>query len=176
MNKNNYLITYILLALGVICRFLPHPANFAPIGAIAIFSGLYLPKKYTIIIPMLVMLVSDFFIGFYSWQIMVSVYASFAIMGLLGLWARKNKKLSKIIGATLLGSVIFFLFTNASVWLFGTMYSHSFAGLLQSYYMALPFFKNSLMGDIFYTTILVGSVEAIYYFQTKKLSVAENLS
>ena len=167
MNKNKYWVIYLLLALGIICRFIPHAANFAPIGAIAIFSGLYLPKKYAIIVPVIALLISDFFIGFYSWRIMLSVYGSFAIMGTLGLWARKNKSFGKIAGATLLGSLVFFLLTNASVWAFGTMYTHSISGLMQSYYMALPFFRNSLLGDIFYTTILVGTVEAIYYIQAK---------
>ncbi|OGH58834.1 MAG: hypothetical protein A2725_03730 [Candidatus Magasanikbacteria bacterium RIFCSPHIGHO2_01_FULL_33_34] len=168
MNKNNYIILYFLLAIGITFRFLPHTANFVPIGAIAIFSGLYFPKKYAIIIPVIALIISDFFIGFYSWQIMLSVYGSFVIMGLLGLLARKNKSFGKIAGATILGSLIFFLITNASVWIFGTMYSHSISGLIESYYMALPFFKNSLMGDIFYTFILVGTTESVLYYQNKK--------
>lgn len=155
-----YLPAFILITLGIAARFLPHPANFAPIGAIAIFSGLYLPKKWAIALPLAAMFFSDMFIGFYALPIMLSVYAGFIIMGLIGLAIRKNKKLSTILGGTILGSVIFYLLTNAAVWVFGSLYPPTAAGLMQSYYMAIPFFRNSLLGDLFYTGALAGAYEA----------------
>ncbi|MFH1946641.1 MAG: DUF6580 family putative transport protein [Candidatus Magasanikbacteria bacterium] len=155
------IIPTLLIALGIACRFLPHVPNFAPIGAIALFGALYLPKKYALILPISAMFLSDIFIGFYSWQIMTSVYLGFILMGVIGLFVKKNKKFSTIVGGTLLGSILFFLLTNFSVWAFGTMYIHNFAGLMQSYYMALPFFRNSLAGDLFYVGVLVGGYEAI---------------
>ena len=155
-----YLPALILITLGIAARFMPHPANFAPIGAIAIFAGMYLPKKWAIILPVAAMLFSDLFIGFYAWQIMLSVYAGFIIMGLIGLWVRKNKKLSTVLGGTILGSVVFYLITNGAVWAFGSLYAHNPAGLLQSYIMAIPFFRNSLLGDLFYTGALAGAYEA----------------
>jgi hypothetical protein len=164
---------FVLIALGITARFLPHPANFAPIGAIAIFSGLYLPKKWAIVLPLAAMFFSDLFIGFYSLPIMISVYGSFIVMGLIGLWVRKNKKLSMILGGTILGSVIFYLITNGAVWAFGSLYAHNFAGLLQSYIMAIPFFRNSLLGDLFYTGILVGAYEvslALLYREKKAVA------
>jgi hypothetical protein len=151
---------FILITLGIAARFLPHPANFAPIGAIAIFSGIYLPKKWAIILPLAAMFFSDLFIGFYAWPIMLSVYVSFIIMGVIGLAVRKNKKLSTILGGTILGSVIFYLVTNGAVWAFGSLYPPTASGLLQSYYMAIPFFRNSLLGDLFYIGVLVGAYEA----------------
>ena len=154
-----YITLILLLTIGITTRFLPHPANFTAIGAIAMFGGLYLPKRWAIVGPMLAMFVSDIFIGFYAWQIMISVYAGFVIMGGIGLFVRQNKKISTVIGGTLLGSIIFYLFTNFAVWAFGTMYARTLSGLTQSYVMALPFFKNSLMGDLFYTTVLVGGCE-----------------
>ena len=81
MNKK-LLIPLLLIALGFIARLLPHPANFAPIGAIALFSGLYLPKRWAIILPLAIMLISDIFVGFYAWQIMLAVYLSFVLAGL----------------------------------------------------------------------------------------------
>lgn len=162
MNKNNsIIIAALLIALGLVLRLLPHPANFAPIAAIAIFGGLYLPKRWAIILPLIAMFVSDIFIGFYTWQIMVAVYGSFAIVGLIGLLVRKNKKAATVIGGTILGSILFFLITNFAVWTFGTIYAHDFAGLVQCYAMAIPFFKNTLLGDLFYTSVLVGSFELI---------------
>lgn len=150
----------LLLILGVTTRFLPHPANFTAIGALALFGGLYLPKRWAIVAPLIAMFASDIFIGFYSWPIMLSVYASFLVMGLIGLSLRNRKKTRLILGGTLLGSIIFFIVTNWAVWAFGTMYTHSFPGLMESYYAALPFFRNSVAGDLFYTVALVGGYEA----------------
>ena len=166
---------FILIILGIAARFLPHPANFAPIGAIAIFSGLYLPKKWAIVLPLAAMFFSDIFIGFYSWSIMLSVYGGFIIMTLIGLVVRKHKKLSTILGGTILGSVIFYLITNGAVWAFGSLYTHNLAGLLQSYIMAIPFFRNSLLSDLFYTGILVGAYEAslaLIYREKKAIAMA----
>ena len=173
MKNQSLLAVLILLVLGVATRFLPHPANFTAIGAVALFGGLYLPRRWAVVGPLVAMLVSDIFIGFYTWQINLSVYAGFMIMGLIGLWVRRNKKMSTVIGGTILGSVIFFLLTNAAVWAFGTMYAHNFAGLIQSYTMAIPFFKNSLAGDLFYTAVLVGGYELALRAAQSKLASAK---
>ncbi len=164
MKKSYILIILALIITGFAMRLLPHPANFAPIGALALFAGLYLPRKWALIIPLGAMLLSDIIIGFYSWQIMFAVYACFAIVVGIGLLVRKNKKFSTILGGTILGSIIFFLVTNAAVWLFGTMYMHDFSGLMHSYYMAIPFFRNSLMGDLFYTGVFVGVAEGVMHY------------
>ena len=176
MTKSNHfsLVTLILLILGITTRFLPHPANFTAIGALALFGGLYLPRRWAIAGPLLAMFVSDIFIGFYTWQINLSVYVGFVIIGLIGLSIRQNKKISTVIGGTLLGSIIFFLLTNAAVWAFGNMYAHNFAGLIQSYYMALPFFKNSLAGDLFYTTVLVSGYELVKIHKAQKILKLKN--
>lgn len=163
-----YLPAFLLIILGVSTRLLPHPANFAPIAAIALFAGIYLPKKFAIILPMAAMFVSDLVLGFYLWPVMISVYFSFAITGVIGLAIQKHKKISTLLGGTLLASILFFLVTNWAVWAFGTMYTHNFNGLMQSYLMALPFFKNTLLGDLFYTGILVGSMEVIQNYTFSK--------
>lgn len=158
-----------MIATGFILRLLPHPANFAPIMALALFSGLYLPKKLNVIIPVVAMLVSDIFLGFYSLPIMFSVYASFILATLLGTWLKQHKNITNTIFATISGSILFFLITNFSVWAFGTMYAHNFTGLMQSYYMALPFFRNSLLGDLFYVGVFVGVAEMIL-LQSKNIA------
>lgn len=165
MNKK-IIIPVLLIILGIIARFLPHPANFAPIGAIALFGALYLPKKYALILPLIAMFISDIFIGFYSPAIMLAVYGSFLVAGILGLIIRKKKNLFSVLFVTLLSSVLFYLITNTAVWAFGTMYTHNFAGLIQSYTMAIPFFKNSLLGDLFYVGILIGGYEMVMSFRT----------
>lgn len=155
-------MVYFLIFFAIILRFLPHWPNFAPITALALFGGVYLrDKKFALVLPLAVMLVSDFFIGFYSWPVMLSVYLSFGVSGLLGLWLKKHKKIGNTIGVTLIASLQFYLITNFAVWAFGTMYPPTGAGLLQSYINALPFFRNTLAGDLFYVAAMFGVYEAV---------------
>ncbi len=158
----------ILIGLGASSRLLPHPANVVPIGAIALFAGLYMPRRIAIVATLLPMLLSDMIIGFYHWQMMISVYGCFAISIYIGSLI-KQKTLQNVVGATLAGSIIFFGVTNAAVWAFGSMYAKTFTGLMESHTMALPFFRNSLIGDLFFVGILVGSMEAIKSFQANQL-------
>lgn len=167
MNKRiTFILSTILIVLGASARLFPHPANVVPISAIALFAGLYLPKRLAYAIPPVAMFMSDAIIGFYHWQMMATVYAGFIITVYFGTLAQKQKKIAAIVGATLAGSIIFFLLTNAAVWAFGTMYPHTLSGLGQSYFMAIPFFRNSLIGDLFYTGILIGGMELVRILQT----------
>lgn len=165
-----YLPIYLLLILAVATRFLPHPANFTAVGAIALFGGLYLPRRYAVIGPLVVMFISDIFLGFYHPALMAAVYAGFAIMTGIGLVVRRNKKIVTVLGGTILGSMIFYLITNFAVWIFGTMYPHTWSGLINCYYLALPFFKNTLLGDLTYVSVLVGGYELAMNIAAKKLS------
>jgi hypothetical protein len=166
MNKK-LIIPLLLIILGLSARLLPHAPNFTPIFAIAMFGALYLPKKYALVLPLVAMFVSDIFIGFYSWQIMLAVYGSFLFAGVFGLAIRKKKNFFSVISVTLLSSVFFFIITNTAVWAFGTMYTPNLSGLFQSYTMAIPFFKNSLLGNLFYVGILVGGYEFAKTLATK---------
>jgi len=147
--------------IAITSRFIPHLANFTTVGAVALFAGLYLPKKWSLILPITIMFISDIFIGFYSWPIMLSVYTGFVLMVLIGLLIKDNKSIATVFGSTLLGGFLFFLITNWSVWVFSTMYSPTISGLLESYYYALPFWRNMMVGDMFYVTILVGGYELV---------------
>jgi len=154
---------------------MPHPPNVAPIAAIALFGGLYLQKRMAFILPIAAMLVSDLFIGFYSWNMMAAVYMSFILMVGIGFMVKRHKRFSTILSGTLLGSLLFFLITNAAVWGFGTMYPHTLEGLMASYTMAIPFFTNSLMGNLFYVGMLVGSMELVLSY-THKPIVQQSIS
>ena len=159
--KTTVPLVAILFLIGFASRLFPHPANFAPIGAIALFGALYLPRRLAIVLPLLAVFVSDLVIGFYSLPLMAAVYGSFVLTALIGPTIRRRRSFGAVVLATLAGSALFFLVTNAAVWGFGTLYPHTGAGLGQSYIMALPFFRNSLLGDFFYTGILVGGLEAL---------------
>lgn len=133
-------------------RILPHPPNFAPVGALAVMAGTYLPKRYALFLPLFLMFVSDYFIGFYDIKVMAAVYLSFLLYVFLGSFFGKNKKIVNLGGSALLGSILFFLITNFAVWAFTPLYSKDLSGLIMSYIYALPFLKNTLFGDIFYIT------------------------
>ena len=153
------LITAILLILfAAFSRILPHPANFTPIAAIALFSGTYLNKKYLFIVPIAAMFISDLIIGLHS--TMIWVYGSFILIGLIGLWLKSHKKAGYIVGATLLSSIIFFVITNFGVWLTG-YYGFTLNGLAECYTMAIPFFRYTLAGDVFYVASMFGIHELI---------------
>lgn len=159
MKKTNLLLILFLPILIIITRLLPHLPNFTPVTAVAILAGVYIGKKWAVILPVLALLISDLFLGFYELPIMLAVYSSFAIIGIFSWWLRKNKTITNTISITLLSSVFFFLITNLAVWFFSAWYTKDLFGLLYCFEMAIPFFKYSLAGNLFYVTILFGSFE-----------------
>ena len=140
MNRNIVIISLIFLA--VITRLLPHPPNFTPITGIALFAvNSFADKKLAFLLPLLCMIVTDFFIGFHS--IVPFVYLSIVGISCIGY---VSKKISSV--TILKSSLLFFIISNFGVWLVG--YPSSIAGFLACYTMALPFFVNTILGDFFF--------------------------
>lgn len=166
------IIFLILVILGAVFRLLPHPWNFTPIAAIALFSGVYLGRKYAFSVPILAMLFSDIFLGFYNWKLMAATYGSFALIGLIGLAIKRHKKPETILAGSLTASLLFFLITNFAVWQFTPWYSKTFSGLIQCFILALPFFKNTVLGDLLYVTLFFGIYELIAVLVRKKLTTS----
>jgi len=146
----------VFIAIGALSRVIPHPANFAPITAMALFGGVYLNKKQALTLPILAMILSDFVIGFDSLPMRLSVYGSFILAVLIGFWVKSHKNAKNIIFASLISSILFFVITNFAVWAFGTMYLKSLTGLAECYLMAIPFFRNTILGDLVYTGAFFG--------------------
>lgn len=162
------LLSIIIVVFGVLSRLIPHAPNIVPIGALMLFGGVYLPKKL-LFLPLLALFISDYFIGFYGTD-MFYVYGSFALVGLIGLWLRLHKKPLFVISGVLTSSVLFFLITNFGVWAPpNNWYPHTFNGLIQSYTLALPFYRNSLIGDLGYTILLFGGYELTHRLARKYL-------
>ena len=153
-----YVFTFALIGLAALSRLLPHPPNFVPITALALFGGVYLDKKHTFIVPIAAMLISDYFIGF--WSGMVWVYASFVAIGFIGLWLRDHRGIATTVASTLAGSVLFFVVTNFGVWLSSQVtYPPTVTGLIECYVAAIPFFRNTLLGDAVYVGAMFGLYE-----------------
>lgn len=161
-------MSYFFILAAIILRLIPHAPNFAPIAALALFSGTYLKKKEAIIIPISAMFLSDLYLGFGEFWVTISVYFSFTLIGLLGIWLKKHKKPVNILGATLTGSLLFFIITNFVVWIATPWYSKTLAGLVQCYWLAVPFFKNTALGDLFYVGAMFGLYELVSYFVFRK--------
>lgn len=157
--KTNFVLAALFILAGVFLRLIPHAPNFAPISAIAIFSGAHLSKKWGVVIAVLAMAISDFFIGFYDIKIMASVYLSFLLSVFLGALIKNKKTFKDVALISLASSISFFIITNLAVFVFSPWYEKTFSGLLYCYFMALPFFKNTLLSDIFYTFSFFGLYE-----------------
>lgn len=157
--RSSFLLAASLVALGIAMRFLPHPANFAPIAAIALFSGAYLNRWYAFVLPLGAMVMSDIFLGLHS--LIWATWGSFALTGLIGLWIRKHKNLRRVLLGSLAASLFFYLLTNWAVWAITPLYPKTPAGLLASYIAAVPFFRNTLLGDLFYSGLFFGLYESV---------------
>lgn len=156
-------VVALLVLLLAASRLVKHPFNFTPVAAMAIFAGCYFKKYWGVILPVGAMIVSDYFIGFYDWQVMVSVYFSIALAYLVGYFVAGHKKWYTVLGGAFVSSLIFFVITNFAVWAFFNWYPHTWAGLVSDFTMALPFYRNTLLGDLFYTVILFGAYEGVLY-------------
>lgn len=153
----------LLLALAIIViaaalRIAPHPWNFTPIGAMALFSGAIIKdRRLAFAFPLVALFAGDLFVGLYKFTVMLLVYASFLLSVLIGRFLQGRRRILPIGAATLLGSLQFFLVTNFAVWQFLNGYPHTASGLVACYVAAVPLFWNTLAGDAFYGALFFGA-------------------
>jgi hypothetical protein len=160
MSTSRILVIAGLIAAAALSRLLPHPSNFTPIGAMAIFGGACVGRLgLAMLLPAIAMLVSDAILGFSAATPIV--YGCFAIDVLIGRWLRGRRTLVPIAVAVLVGSIQFFAFTNFACWV--DFYPHTLAGLSECYALAIPFFQNTLAGDAFFATVLFGGLAVVEY-------------
>lgn len=139
-------------------RIAPHPMNFAPVGALALFGGAYFSsKRAAFAIPLLSLIAGDVFIGFH--RLIPYVYASFLVSVAIGLWLRRKRSLPRIGTATLAGAIQFFLVTNFAVWFTSTgSYAKTAGGLAACFIAGIPYFWNTLASDAIYAGLLFGGM------------------
>jgi len=156
MKSSRFLAIASLVVLAVIARLIPHPFNFTPVGAAALFAGAMLDRKrFAFIVPLASMLVSDAVIGFHS--AMPVVYGCFAAAVGIGFLLRGRARSPLAVAAGAVSSAtLFFIVTNFYVWATSALYPHTFAGLVTCYIAAIPFYGNQLAGDVTYAALLFG--------------------
>jgi hypothetical protein len=147
-------LSLVALAAGV--RLLPHPANVTPIVAMALFSGaVFSRKSWSVAVPLLAMFVSDLALGIHDQ--MVSVYGSLVLISFLGFALAAKRSAGRVALASVASSVLFFVITNFTVWLTGEFYPKTISGLAECYTLALPFFRNGVIGDLAFSGLLFGA-------------------
>jgi len=147
-----FFLAFSIFAISL--RLFPHTPNYAAIGALAIFSGSAFRKSWLALLPLTTVFISDLLIGFYEPWLMATVYVSYAAMFLLG--SKMNRKsIKSLVIRSSLGSILFFITTNFAVWAFASWYPHTPAGLLDSYLMGLPFYRNTFVSDLVFTATFV---------------------
>jgi hypothetical protein len=186
------MIALIIMVLGISMRILPHIPNFSPVTATAIFGGSQSSKRFALLVPLFILILSDYIllyinpfqnpmVNFSKFQPItamfhsttVFVYSGFLISGLIGIWLKNKKTISFILGGASIASIQFYLITNFGVWATTDMYSPGIDGLIQSYIMGFPFFKWTFLGDIFYTTIFYGVYELALWISRNRNGVIE---
>ena len=175
-----FLFITIAILLAAISRVLPHPFNFTPIAAMALFGGAcFADKRLAFIVPLLAMVLSDLILELISgigWHnTILYVYSSFILITFIGIYIRNNARTGTIILASLISSILFFLITNGGVWATGG-FQFGLGGLVTTLLRGIPFYNNELFGsfffntiagDLFYCGILFGS----FYFAKTKFPV-----
>lgn len=155
-----------LVAIAAATRLLPHPPNFSPIGAMALFGAATVRSRFAaFLIPFAAMLLSDMVIGFHV--LMPVVYACFAFYVVLGFWLQSRRTVLPIAGAALLGATVFYIVSNYANWYVFSQppydalpgsFPHTFTGLIASYVSAIPYFGYWILGDAVYCTLLFGGL------------------
>lgn len=164
MKKNPNIIKLVfvvgIIALFAMLRIFIQIPNITPIAAIALFGGTMIKRKeLALILPLAILFISDLFIGTYSVFLMGFVYGAFILIGMIGFILRKSMKMHRVIGASLLASVVFFIVSNLGFWAQGLLYPVSWVGLVECYTMAIPFFKYEIIGTLAFSLFFFGIYE-----------------
>lgn len=153
MFKSNLLITITIIALSTIYRLIPHPFNVSPIYSIALFTGATFNNKYlAAVTTILSMLVADIIIGLHN--TMVFTYLSLLLINYLGHNLQKKYNYKNIIKYSVISSLIFYLISNFGVWLLSQNYTYNLEGLVYCYWLAIPFWQNTLISCLLFNTII----------------------
>ena len=149
-------MVFVLILLAAASRLLPHPPNFAPVAAMGLFAGALGGRRTAWAVAFGALLASDAILGFYHWVSLFWNYLAYAACIVLGSgWLARRRSFGRIAGAVLASAATFFVLSNFGMWASG-YYPRTWDGLVQCYVQALPFFRNTLASDVFYSAVLFG--------------------
>ncbi len=178
--KDQGWVILVLILIAALTRIIPHYPNFTAVGAAALFGGAFLSRRLAILIPVVALFLSNLVLnnliysqllpgnqkGFIFFEITsLWIYGAFIAIALLGSFLIRRRKLYTIVGTSLLASSLFFLVSNAAVWMHSAMYPKTAEGLMAALLAGVPFFWNTIAGDLFYVAVFFGSVEVIRAFK-----------
>jgi len=145
-----------MIMFAAVLRIVPHPWNFTPVGAMALFSGaMFRDRRVAFLFPLAALFAGDLFVSLH--RLLLVVYASFLLEVLIGTWLGQRQSVPRIAVAVFLGALQFFLITNFAIWKTFDTYPHTLAGLGACYFAGLPLFGNTLAGDALYATLFFGA-------------------
>jgi len=154
MKLQTLTLTAIILALAVF-RLLPHLPNVSPVAAMALFGGAYFADRRTaFIVPFVALFLSDLILGLHN--SMIFVYAGFALTVVIGFALKGRVGVTSTAFAVIASSVLFFVLTNFGAWMTSGLYAKSAQGLMQAFAAGIPFFQNSLLGNLVFAAIIFG--------------------
>ena len=153
----------IFISIAVLLRISPHPWNFTPILSIALLTGAYFKNKLSFLIPFSIIILSDLYIG--NFNMAFWVYISYLLIYIIGKTFISNVSYEKVFFSSLIGSLIFFVITNFGTWLIG--YPKTISGFISCFTLALPFYKNTLLSSMFYSSILFVIYESYLLFNIR---------
>lgn len=164
MNRHaRFLLAVLLVVLSTLMRVVPHPWNLTPVGAVSLFSGACFDRKrWAFAVPLAAMFAGDTALelltghGYHS--LMPVIYATFALIVVLGIFLRDFRRSPLIVGAGAVASAtIFYIVSNFAMWTISTIYPHTFSGLIACYVTAIPYYGTMLAGDLVYSALLFGT-------------------
>lgn len=157
MVKSRVVLVIGIVLVAALARLVPHIPNVWPVDALALFGGAYLTdRRLAFAVPLAAMAISDSILGFDGLGTELAVYGCAAVTVALGIWVGGNRSALRIGSAAVAASLLSFVVTDLAVWVFGTLYLHTLAGLVACYVAAIPFLRNVVAGDLFYTALLFG--------------------
>lgn len=172
-----YALAFVLIALSAACRVVPHAPNLVAMGAVALFAGSRLPRRWGWIVPIVAMGISDFAIDSHSTMsvsipMRAAIYGTYVLMALAGSTLKKDANAVAVGAYTLAGSTLFFVTTNFAHWVFEGGYPQTLAGLAACYANAIPFFRPTLQADLTGSLVLFGTAAVVRWAQARQASPA----
>ena len=149
------MLALIIISFGILSRVIVHTPNFSPVLSMVLLGGMYLKGRQAVLVPMALIVMSDYIIGFYPG--MIYTWGSILLISVFGIWLKDKKSFMNVLSGSILSAVFFFIVTNFASWL--TLYPHTMEGLRQCYILAVPFFRSTLVSTVAYSLVFYAGYE-----------------